>query len=543
MLPIINQCSEWHRVHQLPVRTVDPVFITEAQRVLTNALRTPNGTMSLLYDQALALVEWAKNGALAGLLPVGAGKTLIAALAPCFFPGVAVLLVPAELRAKTLAELEEYRQHWRIPTTLRVLSYESIQTIRGATVLQEIAPRIVICDEAQALRRIGAARTRRFVRYVGEHAPRLMLLSGSLARRSIMDYHHLFALCFGGQSPLPMSRTTAEHWAAALDAGVNDTQRVFPGALLRWCLPTERCQPPLVAGRIGYRRRLEATPGVLLNAKTPVNASLTVSQRPLQVPMGITEAIQGILSTWETPNGDILQYAPDVHRHIKELLCGFWYRWDPAPPEDWLEARRDWHRFVRGILAQQRHDIDSPKQVENAFPSHPALRAWQRVMDTYTINQVPVWVDDFLVNNAANWLQKEGIAWVSHIAVGQRLSKVTGLRYFGGGNDASRDILTVRGSIIASVSAHKTGKNLQRYHRNLILSPPSSGDAWEQLLGRTHRLGQTATNVEAEVYLHHQVLARSMHRALEDAQFLQETSGAPQRLLRAQKNLPALDTE
>ena len=44
-----------------------------------------------------------------------------------------------------------------------------------------------------------------------------------------------------------------------------------------------------------------------------------------------------------------------------------------------------------------------------------------------------------------------------------------------------------------------TGKNLQRYSRNLFMSPPSNNKQAEQQIGRTHRSEQHADRVEVEM--------------------------------------------
>ena len=93
------------------------------------------------------------------------------------------------------------------------------------------------------------------------------------------------------------------------------------------------------------------------------------------------------------------------------------------------------------------------------------------------------------------------------------------------------------GPMIASVAAHGEGKNLQHHHsNNLIVASPSSGKKWEQLLARTHRHGQKAEEVNAEINLHAEELAASMRKAFGDAKYLEHTLGNRQKLLYANKN-------
>jgi hypothetical protein len=128
-----------------------------------------------------------------------------------------------------------------------------------------------------------------------------------------------------------------------------------------------------------------------------------------------------------------------------------------------------------------------------------------------------------------------GVAWVHHTAVGNAIEALSGgrIRYFGGGPEASREILTYKGPIVASIPAHGTGKNLQRYARNLVIHPPSGGDTWEQLIARTHRPGQEADEVRFDVYLHAFELRKAFDDARRLARYLEDTTSQPQKLLYA----------
>ena len=85
----------------------------------------------------------------------------------------------------------------------------------------------------------------------------------------------------------------------------------------------------------------------------------------------------------------------------------------------------------------------------------------------------------------------------------------------------------------ASYNVHGTGKNLQAWRNQLLLDPPSSGQAWEQLLGRTHRQGQTADEVLFHYYDHTDEFRNAIVTAKASAAYIQETTQTPQRLLYA----------
>jgi hypothetical protein len=119
--------------------------------------------------------------------------------------------------------------------------------------------------------------------------------------------------------------------------------------------------------------------------------------------------------------------------------------------------------------------------------------AWRAVENTVEYTTEPVWESEtvskedaeFLLRDTAAWMaEAPGIVWVEHTAVGHRLSKMTGATFYGAGAQAARAIHAEDGkrSIIASVDAHRDGRNLQMFNRNLIMCVPASAAQFEQCL-------------------------------------------------------------
>jgi hypothetical protein len=240
---------------------------------------------------------------------------------------------------------------------------------------------------------------------------------------------------------------------------------------------------------------------------------------------------------------------------------GFYYEWVPPPPKEWLLARREWCGAVRHILRYNRQKLDSPSLVRDAVArgqydgkwvikdgvrafsaTIDALYArWIAVEPTYRYTKVPSWIDDTVVTAALDWLlDNEGILWVGHIAVGKYLTETARLRgldvpYFHNeGLDAQgRFIDDWRGPCVASVAANSAGRNLQHHSTQLVLSPPTRGDTFEQLLGRTHRDGQKADTVECYVTFGCSEHLDAWDQAQSDAHFVQDTMGQEQKLLYA----------
>lgn len=74
------------------------------------------------------------------------------------------------------------------------------------------------------------------------------------------------------------------------------------------------------------------------------------------------------------------------------------------------------------------------------------------------------------------------------------------------------------------------------FSRMLFVNPPADGAAWEQAIGRCHRQGQHADEVEVELYQHTDELAGAFQKACDFARFIEQTEGTPQKLCFANYN-------
>tara|TARA_Y100001973_G_scaffold100394_1_gene161425 strand:- start:907 stop:1311 length:405 start_codon:yes stop_codon:yes gene_type:complete len=125
------------------------------------------------------------------------------------------------------------------------------------------------------------------------------------------------------------------------------------------------------------------------------------------------------------------------------------------------------------------------------------------------------------------------LIWYQSDAIATELA-ARGLDTFGSGTDL--ESIKPR-TVAASIAVHGTGSNLQQWSRAIVIEPPSSGDAWEQLLGRLHRPGQTADDVVFYVYQHTDAFSGAMRSAVERSGFIEATTGNPQKLLYATKSM------
>jgi hypothetical protein len=502
--------------------------------------------MKLRDVQALALLELGTEGGLFGAIRVGAGKTLISLLAPVVtFAERPLLLVPAKLVDKTLRDWRALAEHWILPAP-RTVSYEWLGRAQAADALKEIAPDLIVADEAHKLKNPRAAVTRRVRRWMAEHPKtKFVAMSGTITKRSLHDYAHLLLWSLGAaKAPLPMNFGDLEMWADALDERKGQVRRTDPGALRVLCDDEESSQWDQDArgtARRAFRRRLVDTPGVVATKETPIDASITISAIEPNECSETDEAFYVLRSQWRTPDGWPIADAMTLTRHARELALGFYYVWDPRPPRDWLEARATWCAYVRQVLKHSRL-LDSELQVRRKYEGSRECQDWIAVRDTFEPNTVSRWFSHEALYLAASWVRSDGIIWTEHRCFGKRLSEIAGIPYFGrGGLDVHGNSIEDHKPgypMICSVQSNAEGRNLQAWNQNLVVSPSSNGGVWEQLLGRTHRDGQKADEIIVDVLVACAEHTAALHQAVNDARYVRYSTGTPQKLLLADIDVP-----
>jgi hypothetical protein len=554
----VEDGPELERIRHLPRRRwqEDP-DLPGLVRDLTAWLKTPAGAQTLRPVQAKALEEMHDFGGLLAPIGCGDGKTLITALAPVVVGARRpLLLVLAKLRDKTRREFAALAKNWRVHPRIAILSYDEISREGGWEKLCAIDPDWILADECQRLKNRDAGVTRKIARWFREKPEtRFVPTSGTITTRSLRDYGHLSKWALRDLSPLPERADQLAEWADAVDEKVPPDRRIAPGKLLCLCDDAEVSMIASDAGaalacvREGFGRRLRETPGVVATNESGVACSLQISamRYPGEPSDMLAAAFRRLRREWETPDGHPFSEASELWRHARSLSLGMYYRWDPAAPEEWMTARREWARFVRDMLSRRRNDMDTELQVAKACARQELpdsqYRAWTTVRDTFKPNSVPVWIDERVLQAAAAWASEgPGIVWTEHVAVGERLSEITGLPYFGaGGTCKGKPIEEAQGAVIASVASNCEGRNLQRWSRNLVLSAPPNGKILEQLFARTHRQGQEADEVSVDMFVGCRETWQGLNQAMADARYIQSTTGQPQRLCYADVDLMDAD--
>lgn len=533
----------------------------------TRLFRAPGGTWDLWPIQVQALIEMAECRGLFAPIPVGGGKTAITFMAPVMLSARRpMLLIPAHLREKTRRDFEELWHHFLgfDPKSYRIESYQRLASVAQAEMLSRYLPDLIVCDEAHALKSTRTACARRIRRYLDANPDaRFVALSGSITKRSLMDYVHLLKWALRLGSPAPRNAVDALPWANALDEKLAVGKRVLPGALGKLARsPEEAKRMALLATpeerlhtvREVFRRRLTETRGVVASNDAHLDCELTVREWS-PGPDGMNMHWDNLRQAWRLPDGQDIVDAMELRRHARELALGFYYRWVEPGPRAWMDARREWGRYVRQIL---RHSdrFDTEFQVVRAVDKREAPRwqegqtilgAWREIKPQFTPVTTPCWISTAVLRMVAAWArQTPGIVWVEHTAFGEALAQTSGFPYYAEeGIDARTgrfigDADPAR-SFIASVKANGTGRNLQAWSRNFLTACPPTGAQTEQLLGRTHRPFQRAPEVVFDVLCNCWEHGYDVERVCADARYIQATTGVAQKLCSAAVQFPDLD--
>ena len=632
----VQDTSELRRVLNLRRRNwEEEVTTNDLYKRMSRAFRVPSGQQELFTIQAAALADGHDQRGLCGFIPAGDGKTLVSYLLPAIIAGMQrpLLLVPAGLIEKTWEEFREYQRHWichpDFMTRRRfddaVLSYERLGWESGKEFLYARRPDIVIADEMHMVSSRDAARTKRLERFMIANPTTIFCgFTGSPTMRSIADYWHLMYWSLREKMPLPRIEAEMERWAEVLDERkVDPMNRREAGALLKFCRPEEITEPERTAPigrtqqmptfhsydrlkivRLAYQRRLRDSPGIIAAPDQVFELPLTVRRVRVEPSKAVEEHLYRLRKEKLTPNGEVVQRPWELWRVAREIACGFYYRWDPRPPKDWLNARNTWFWIVRQILfpdgiyyqkyaplhldtpadvalavtgrrrkriseedaleiaeetgaaiedvlaaegtAERKPKIDDPQIVE-------AYQRWAAIRDSYRIRSfdlnnrpakpgegrvVAEWVDDTVLRYCLDWIARNGpgIVWTEHLAFGQRLAELAGTGFCAAKGADMRGVRIEKyegRNVVASVKANCTGRNLQAWSRNLVVTAPPVGRIWEQLLARTHRKFQMADTVYYDWIASCVEQDEGFSQALADASYIEQTTGPKQRLLYA----------
>jgi len=536
----------------------------------TTPWELPNCTIDLRMIQRKALSAIYTNGGAFFPIGVGWGKTFIALLAPIVRGKKhAILIAPSATIDNLMEELSTIELNFKHDTTFTFMSYGELSKTDSSDILERIsleAPEdtMLICDEAHKLKRMESARTKRVLRYLkNNRAVEVVMLSGTMTNRTLKDYAHLTGMTLREKTPMPLARRELENWCEVIDVEGKCEQHNFIDCadVLKRYDPTLSSHDPISKRKEKARRafaiHLRGALGVVGTVESALGTSLMIHQiRKLNsFSKDLKEIYNLVKDGGDSPDGEITYESPaDLGRALAQISLGFFYKWKwPEGKIDleWMEARSTWNRLVRNELAyKSKEGYDTEKLIWNAvgssFPGgvtptsectelQNAWCAWrnERVKDPPPIETV--WLDDSTISWAIAYArnQRGCSIWYQSKAVANRLEELGLKEVFRSGDKIPTKSLPDIAAF--SVSSHGTGLNLQKYNTALVLEPPSSGLRWEQLLGRLHRPGQLADEVNFHVLQHTPKFRGSLRNALEDSKYIQDSTQQPQKLMFAVK--------
>jgi hypothetical protein len=102
-----------------------------------------------------------------------------------------------------LDEAHKWGGAYRIRYDLQIVPYSILSQPGRADLLEELRPDLIMADEAHYLRHRTSTRTKRVLRYLGNHDECTFLaVSGTLTSRKLEDYAHLAEGALADNSPV-----------------------------------------------------------------------------------------------------------------------------------------------------------------------------------------------------------------------------------------------------------------------------------------------------------------------------------------------------
>jgi len=463
-----------------------------------------------------------------------------------------------------------------------VFPYNLLSLPDTLDLLRTIDADLVLSDEVHHLKHLRAARTKKLFHWMKERtpAPQFVGMSGTITAKALSDYQHLTHAALGDKSPLPTTAAATFRWGRVLNAGEspNAYERYLLRPLLQWSGEANDDQESY---RSAFQKRFTSAPGIVVYGEKKLGTSLRFQAIEPRAPNAqLLALIKKVAIGYETPDGEPIDHSIHCYKWLAELTSGFYnsLKWPSAEvfaerrklplPEaelrlahakEHLTLEQEYHKELRQFFKDAPAGLDTPREVGTAISKGKLdgylADLWRAMKDADFAGRpdrdsIPVRVDDFKVQEVVAWaksVKPGGIAWVHHIEMGEWLVQalkeagIDALHCPAGADELIESVGDPnRGGkgdriVVASMEAHATGRNLQAFQHQFLVQWPRSPLLAEQVVGRTHRTGQTADEL-AFFYLNSSpIIFDSVNLAatLSDTIYVASTTGMSQRLLYA----------
>ena len=342
-----------------------------------------------------------------------------------------------------------------------------------------------------------------------------------------------------------------------------------------------------VAGfRKAYEARFRTSPGVVSSGDSDIGTSLTLCNNPVIVNEAypgykkLEELGKRVTDEWLTPNGDEIDHAIHIWKWLNEIYGAGFYNELTWPDSETYATRKSISLDEStGILlkAKEHHSygqiytkalrqwlernatpgIDTPFLVGSEMSRNGPDNVGRDLYNTWRDwkdldfegrpdrDSRAIRVCDFKVQACVTWATQFAdkeygcIIWYYHQAIGlwlkEQLDRLpTEIVHCPAGERFNAQIVDKKNAnkiVIASMTAHGTGKNLQHFEHQYFMQWPRQAHVAEQTLGRTHRNGQMADELRVHMNLTSLFDQLNFAACLNDALYQQQTTGTRQKVI------------
>lgn len=382
----------------------------------------------------------------------------------------------------------------------------------------------------------------------------------------------------------------AEEFRWSDDKGEETTRSSDPGpltALVDWAQrthPHEQIESSVAGFRKAYKLRMVTAPGVVSPGHNEIGTTLRIANKPVQHHEqshgwdNLKALIDKLEMQWLTPNDDEINHAFNKWKWMFELTAGFynelvWPSTDAlverrkigeAEAEDLLERAKEYHEAEQAYNSELRSWLETNHKPGLDTPNLVGLDMARNGHENVDRDLYDLWLEwkakdfegrperdsnavrvcPYKIDAAVEWAKhvKGGaILWTWNIEIGKWLYEALNAAgmdamYCGSGQRASEAIIDRANAdrkIVASIQAHGTGKNLQHFQHQCFVQWPRQAKTCQQVLGRLHRTGQKADEIEAVIFNTTEFDKMNFALSVNDALYIHQSTGSRQKLIYA----------